>query len=99
MAVTAQLLLWLLLSETAGRAREAAWVVLAVLLPPALAVWGRSVLWALASAAAAVVLTASRQWRLLALLGGAMAALDAAASLGLVWGQQRSRPAPVPAPW
>ena len=63
MAVAAQLLLWLLLSRTAGWLRDTAWLVLAVVLPPALAVWGRGVLWALGLVAASVLAAASQQWR------------------------------------
>ena len=92
-AAAAQLALWLLLSPSAGRLREAAWLAIGVLLPPALAVWGRSVLWGIGLAAAALQLAAYRRWQLLALLTGAAVAGDAAAWL---WA---GRPRPPPAPW
>ena len=79
--ILAQLMLWLLLSPAAGVARDTAWVVLAVLLPPALVVWGRRVLWALLLAAAVVLLTANRQWRLVGLLGAGVALAAAVAGL------------------
>lgn len=93
----AQLILWVLLSPAAGAARDTAWVALAVLLPPALAVWGRRLLWALLLGAAALLLAADRQWRLLALLGAGAAAVEAVACLAC-W-QAGLPTAPPPAPW
>ena len=93
----ASVVLWVLLSPAAGAARDTAWVVLAVVIPPALAVWGRRLLWALLLVAAALLLAADRQWRLLALLGAAAAAVEAVA--GLAWWQASLPAAPTPAPW
>jgi len=92
----AQLLLWALVSPQAGTLRDVLWVVLAVALPPVLAVWGRVVLWALLAAGALLLLVARRHWAAagaLLLAGGA--AYCTASWLG--WGWQR--PPPPPAPW
>ncbi|KAL4852999.1 E3 ubiquitin-protein ligase [Chlorella vulgaris] len=78
-AGTAQLLLHLLLSPAAGRLRDAAWLAAAVALPPALAVWGWSLVWALLLAAATLLLAASRCWSQLAVLLGAAAVMEAVA--------------------
>lgn len=97
MAGVAQLVEWLLLSPAAGALRDSAWVVLGVLLPPALAVWGRGVLRGLAAAAVAVALVARRRWGVLAMLLPTLAAADAALAAARLWAEQHSRPAP--APW
>lgn len=94
--IAAQLLVWLLTAESAGRLRELAWLAVAVALPPSLAVWGRRVLLALALAAAAVALAAARQWRTLGMLLAAVVAADAAAGLS-GWRQWQGQPRP--APW
>lgn len=94
--IAAQLLVWLLTAESAGRLRELAWLALAVALPPALAVWGRRVLLALALAAATVALAAARQWRALGMLLAAVVVADAAAALS-GWRQRQGQPRP--APW
>lgn len=78
-AGTAQLLLHLLLSPGAGQLRDAAWLAAAVALPPALAVWGWSLVWALLLAAATLLLAASRRWSQLAVLLGAAAVIEAVA--------------------
>ncbi|KAL4419102.1 hypothetical protein ABPG77_010041 [Micractinium sp. CCAP 211/92] len=80
-AAAAQLVLWALCSPGAGLLRDCLWVAAGVALPPALAVWGRPVLWALLLAGAALLLAAQRRWRLLGLLLAGAAVLDAASWL------------------
>lgn len=91
-------MLWALCSARAGLLHDCLWVAVGVALPPALAVWGRTVLWALLLAGAALQLAASQRWRLLAALLAGAAVLDAVS-----WLHQRMQrwwwPQPVTTGW